>query len=417
LDNRLYWIWLQQALGQGSAKAGPLLRVFGSAEGIFCATEESLRTVGLNENERAALADRSLTDAGRILKTALKDNGWVLTPDDGLYPDSLREIFALPLVLYGRGEWPDFDATPALTVVGTRSATTYGMEMARYIAAGMAAAGGIVVSGGAVGIDAAAHWGALEAGGKTVAVLGGGLDQTYPAENEPLRRQILANGGALVSEYPPGTKAFGSHFPVRNRILSGLSWATCVAEAPKGSGSRITADYAREQGREVMAVPGLAGLDAHAGTNALIRDGACLVEGPADVLRQYRVRYGDRLNAESLEKLEAPRWKRPEPVRTGEPPLTLAAQKRPNPFPRRRRKEAPPKPTPPTPAAAAPAATCPEGVSDDARRMFDQLGDKPVPIDRLAAKAGLTPARAMAVLTELEIAGGARSHAGQQYSR
>ena len=171
MDNRLYWIWLQQALGAGSPKADPLLRVMGSPARVWEADDAALRDVGFHAAERKRLGRKSLEPAAAILKAALRDNGWVLTPDDALYPDALREIFALPLVLYGKGECPRVDERPTLAMVGTRKPTEYGRRMAWYLAAGVAAAGMTVVSGGAVGIDAAAHQGALDAGGDRKSVV------------------------------------------------------------------------------------------------------------------------------------------------------------------------------------------------------------------------------------------------------
>ena len=409
LDNRLYWIWLQQALGAGSPKADPLLRVMGSPARVWEADDAALRDVGFHAAERERLGRKSLEPAAAILKAALRDNGWVLTPDDALYPDALREIFALPLVLYGKGECPRVDERPTLAMVGTRKPTEYGRRMAWYLAAGVAAAGMTVVSGGAVGIDAAAHQGALDAGGVTIAVQACGLDVNYPDANAPLRQQILQQGGALISEYPPGTTVQRHTFQARNRLISGLAQATCIVEAPIPSGSLITATHAREQGRDVMALPGPAGLGAYAGSHALIQKGAYLVGSPADILHQYRDRFGDLLKPEEADKVPAPRWQPTQPQ--GQPPPRHAAQP-PRREPRfKKHKEAPPATSPEV------CTTCPEGASENGRRMFAVLQEQPRPVDWLAAKAELSPARAMAVLTELEILGGARCHAGQQYSR
>ncbi len=408
MDLRIYWIWLQQALGIGSAKSNPLLRALASPLEIYNADESIYRQLGLSEGECKRLSDKDLSEAEKLLRKAQKHNGWVLTPDDALFPDVLREIYAMPLVLYGRGEWPDWDELPALAMVGKREATSYGVEMAHYLAAGAASAGLTVVSGGANGIDKASHEGTLSAGGRTVAVQGCGLDVNYPRPNARLREEIIQKGGAVITECPPGYPVRKPNFPVRNRIISGLCWATLVVEADKESGSLITATHAREQGREVMAVPGPAGMDAYAGNNDLIRKGAALVERVEDILRPYRDRFGKWIPSHPRVELEMPRFDASLAPQPKEEQVKVT----------KRTEHTPVQPAMARVAEAPPACTtCPDFVSAEGHRMFDLLCDTPRPIDWLADKAALSPARAMAVLTELEIAGAARSYPGQQYSR
>lgn len=419
MDNRLYWIWLQQALGEGSPKANILLRAFATPEQILAADDSAFRELGLTDKERKALASTSLDTAEKILRKALKPGGWVLTPDDALYPASLREIFALPLVLYGRGEWPDWEELPALAMVGAREPTDYGLQMAGYLAAGVASAGITVVSGGAKGIDAACHQGALAVSGRTVVVQGCGLDINYPKANARLREQVLAQGGAIISEFPPGTEVRGWNYPLRNRLISGLCWATCVVEATENSGSLITATHAREQGREVMAVPGPAGVPAFAGNNGLIRKGATLVETGEDILRPYRDRFGCWLPLHPTADIQPPHFQAPRTEgREDMPRKGIRSRLSASGTRAKRPAEPPTMPSVVSTAVPQPVMTaCPDGVSEAGHRMFDLLEADPRPIDWLADKAALTPARAMAVLTELEIAGAARSHPGQQYSR
>lgn len=413
VDSRLYWIWLQQALGAGSPKADPLLRTLDTPKRVWEADDAAFRELGFRAEERQRLCDKSLEPAAAILKRAMQNNGWILTPDDAVYPDALRAIYALPLVLYGQGEFLPVDERPVLAMVGTREPTDYGREMAWYLAAGVAAAGMIVVSGGAVGIDAAAHQGALDAGGITIAVQACGLDMEYPKANTRLRRQILQQGGALLSEYPPGVGVQRATFQARNRLISGLAQATCVVEAPIPSGSLITATHAREQGRDVMALPGPA-MPAYAGSHRLIQQGAYLVGSPADILWQYHDRFGEMLWTEEADKVPAPRWKPPEKEKRADKAKRRAAKAPEKPADAHSAKRAGTESPAPPPAVCT---VCPEGASENGRRMFAVLEEQPRPVDWLAARAGLSPARAMAVLTELEILGGARSYAGQQYSR
>lgn len=201
---------------------------------------------------------------------------------DASFPKALREIPGCPDELFARGKLPP-DALPRLAIVGTRKATPSGLATAREIARDLARRGIVVVSGLALGVDAAAHAGALDAGGTTVAVLAGGLDRVYPAEHEGLARRIIAGGGCLVSEYPPGTPTYPNQFLARNRIVSGLSLGVVIIEAPQRSGTLATARFALEQGREVFVLPGPAGHPNFAGSHRLIRDGARLIAAADEI--------------------------------------------------------------------------------------------------------------------------------------
>jgi DNA processing protein len=212
------------------------------------------------------------------------DAARTLRPGDGPYPGLLATIADRPRELRVRGDLRGEIRRAA--IVGSREPDAYGEELARSIAAGLARAGVSVVSGGARGIDAAAHRGALEAGGHTVAVLGTGVDVPYPAQHRALFAELLDAGGALVSELPDGAQAFKSHFPARNRIISGMSEVVVVVQARVKSGALITADWARSQGRPVLAVPGDARDPLSGGPHALLRSGARLVASAADVLAE-----------------------------------------------------------------------------------------------------------------------------------
>lgn len=407
MDSRLYWIWLQQALGEGSPLSGPVLQAFGRPEAVYEAGprewEESglAAGAGIPKGTAVRLADKSMAKAEDIFRRTLEAGDWLLTPDDSLYPSLLRGIFALPLVIYGRGEWPNLDMVPALAIVGSRRSTPYGEETAARLAAGLTAGGMIVVSGGAVGIDAAANGAAVGAGGPTIAVMGGGLDQEYPRENAPLRQAILAAGGAVVTEYPPGTPPLGGHFPVRNRILSGLCLGVCVVEATGRSGALITARHAVEQGRDVFSVPGDITAGRSVGANTLIQQGARLVRSAAEILEEYRDRYPGILDVEAAEAARPRPWD----GKGGTGPVPAAPRR----AKKTEKKAAVPKKT-------AKPAVCPPGVSPQAARVFAVLTREPLPVDDLATRASLEAAAALAALTELEMAGGACSQAGQRYT-
>ena len=244
MDSRLYWIWLAQALGPGNASTGDLLDAFDTAVAIYAATEKDLQAVGIGNNVLRRLKDKSLQEARAILNRVVEAGDWVLTPDDALYPNGLRRLPDRPTALYCRGTMPDMDIHLTVAVVGTRHCSDEGWQETYRLAAELAAGGAIVVSGGAKGIDAAAHAGALESGGITVAVMGCPVDERYPVENVALRERIVADGGLLMSEYPHG-QPYRCVYEIRNRLLAGMSHGVCLGETPTRSGARITALGAR----------------------------------------------------------------------------------------------------------------------------------------------------------------------------
>lgn len=400
-DTRLYWIWMQEAVGRGNPLGKKLLETFGGPEAVYNAERAALMAAGVKRKaDLKALCDKSLRRARAVLSYTLDCRDWILTPADSYYPEQLRAIDAPPLVLYGRGEPPRLQDVPTLTIVGTRYCSSAGVYAAEKLAAVAAAAGITVISGGAVGIDAAAHRGALRAGGVTVLLMPCSLDVSYPRENAALRQSIVMNGGALLTEYAPTAKAYKSHFRERNRILSGLSLATCVVEAPKRSGALMTAGFAREQGRDVYSVPGDIDRACCKGSNALLRKGAAPLCSGRDLLEEFSPRWGNRLNVEAARYTE-------ETYKAAGPAVK---EKQRAPAARAARWE--------KPKTAAPAErTCPDYLSPDAKTVFAGLGESPLPVDELAAKCGLPVPRVMAALTELELAGCVSPAAGQMYAR
>ena len=283
-----YWLGLHLIPGVGAARIGRLLDHFGSPRAAWNATDADLRAAGLPADVVATfVVRRAEIHLDDELDKLARFDVHALTLADPAYPRLLRHITSPPPVLYVRGELrPDDDL--AIGVVGTRRATAYGHDMARRFAGELAAAGVTVVSGLARGIDTTAHRAALDAGGRTVAVFACGLDTIYPPQNRALAEQIAASG-ALVSEYPLGARPDARNFPVRNRIISGLSRGVAIIEAPIRSGALITATFAGEQGREVFAVPGSALSAASTGCHQLIRDGATLASDAADILTALHV--------------------------------------------------------------------------------------------------------------------------------
>lgn len=297
-----YWVWLNECRGLTNRSRALLLEHFGSPEEIYYADAAEYALVeGLAKKQLECLADKSTDGADKILGDCQRLGLRILTMQDADYPARLRSIFEPPCVLYVKGTLPAFDEEVCVAMVGTRACTPYGTDSAEKLAYGLAKQGALVISGAARGIDSAALRGALRAGGVTAAVLGNGLDVVYPEENAGLYRDIAATG-ALLSEYPPGTAAEGWHFPIRNRIISGLSLATVIVEAPlERSGALITANTALEQGRDVFAVPGPIDAPMSRGCNRLIADGAGLVSESWDILREYEALYPHKILAERVE--------------------------------------------------------------------------------------------------------------------
>ena len=296
----LYWIWLSDALGAGSSAFRRVISLFDTPFDVFRAEETDIEQVsGLTERAKRALCDKSLERATEILDLCQREGIGVLTYDEDAYPRALREIQKPPIVLYYRGNLPDFNRNLCVGVVGTRSMSAYGMRQAYKMSYELASAGALVVSGMAKGIDGVAAAAALKAGGTTVAVLGCGVDVVYPTHHRGLSEEI-AKKGVIISEYAPGTRPNSYHFPMRNRIISGLSQATVVVEAGIGSGSLITAKDAILQGRDVFALPANVGSKGADGTNGLLRDGAKMALSTDDILEPYQYTYAESLNLEAF---------------------------------------------------------------------------------------------------------------------
>ena len=279
------WIALNMTPGVGSRVTARLLEHFGSAEAIFDAPRRDLALLRLPLETIESIVSRELHDrAEREIESVRKLGGDILVLDDGVYPTLLRETYDPPVVLYVKGAWAECLERPCVAIVGSRRCSTYGQNAALMLSRELASRGVTIISGLARGIDAAAHRGALEAGGKTVAVMGTGLDQFYPRDHAKLALEILKNGGALVTQFPLGTPPVSENFPYRNRVISGLSLGTLVVEAAENSGSLITARLAMEQNREVFAVPGNITSRNSFGTNYLIKGaGAKLVQQWQDI--------------------------------------------------------------------------------------------------------------------------------------
>jgi DNA processing protein len=358
------WVELNMTPGIGPRAAAKLLERFGSAEAVYSATRTELEQLRLAPEAVDTIIGRNLRfTAEAEIAAVRKLDGDILLLDDGVYPSSLREIYDPPIVLYVKGAWSECLDQPCIGVVGSRKASTYGQNAATMLARDLAQRGMTVVSGFARGIDAAAHRGALEANGRTVAVLGTGMDEVYPRDHKKLAEEILATGGALVSQFPLGTPPVSENFPYRNRIISGLSLGVVVVEAAENSGSLITARLAIEQNREVFAVPGNITSRNSFGTNYLIKGaGAKLVQQWQDV--------------------------------AAEMPPQLAAKLLPPPFTETRAE----------PSLTNKLALVPEGLSQTETSVFRLLtADSPAHVDCLVDKSKLPITELTAALLALEM--------------
>ena len=374
-DKRSYWVWLQHALGAGSTKPSRILEMHESLEEFYESGRQGWLLDGIfTPRELENLDSYTLDQAEAQLEFTEKLGQQVLCPEDAGYPALLRQTVSPPCALYVKGQLPPEEAL-CIAMVGTRKASPAGLSAANSIAYSLAKQGAVVVSGGALGIDSACHTGALRAGGKTVCVLGCGIDYNYLMKNASLR-EAVSHSGALVSEYPPNTPASANSFPIRNRIISGLSAGTVVVEAAAKSGSLITVGFALEQGRDVFAVPGAVTSLVSQGTNSLIREGAKPVTCAEDILEEY-----------------------------------------PSFFPRCRREERCPAVLPPDPPEEEPAPLPVPQLSPEGEALYRALGREPAHLSQLAAQAGLSMGAALGAVTELELGGLVHSYSGRRYSR
>lgn len=285
MKNKIYWLWLTLKSEIKPKELSALVKKNISAKAIYD-IEDKEELYGLSETTVNAILDKSLEKANEVAAKIEKMGWYILTFEDDEYPTMLKKIYFPPYVLYLTGEKLDWDRLLTITVVGTRSFDNYGREATEYIAKDLALEGVTIVSGMARGIDSIAGITAIKNGGKTIAVLGSGLDVVYPPEHGELYDMIRKNG-VVMTEYPPGTPPAKENFPRRNRIMAGLSYGVLVTQAPKKSGALITAGFAVESGRDVYAVPASIFLKASEGSNSLITQGAKAVTSAGDIICEY----------------------------------------------------------------------------------------------------------------------------------
>lgn len=302
MNELLYTVWLSLSCTPGADSFVKLISKFSTPYNIFNADcEEIASCIGSKSRDYNSLVDKNTDKANQILKFCNDKNIGILTYFDKEFPKSLKEIKNPPILLYYRGVLPDFDNEFFVSIVGTRHLTPYGRKNTFTVANDLARAGATIVSGMAIGIDGVALAGALSAGKKTVAVLGSGIDICYPIHHKRLAREIVKLG-CVITEYAPGTRPERFNFPVRNRIISGLSKATLVMEGRERSGAIITARHAKEQGRAVYAFPGNVGNASSEASNLLIKNGAKLFTSADDIVRDFENTSQGMLNPFKLSK-------------------------------------------------------------------------------------------------------------------
>ncbi|MGN0106962.1 MAG: DNA-processing protein DprA [Hominilimicola sp.] len=285
MEHVLYWLWLTTKFAAGDSKITKLLERFDSIEDIYFSKNFN-NIYGISEKDKPRLMDKDLSKAKVIMeRTALK-GGKIIVYDDENYPQILKNISNPPYVLYILGKVPELDKVLTIGVVGTRVSSQHGDEVTENLCRNLAQSGVVTISGLAVGIDAVGAWATIDAGGIAVGVIASGIDGIYPHENAELYKAVKEKG-CIMTEYPPGTPPFRTNFPVRNRIIAGLSRGVLVTEAPKKSGSLITARCALENNRDVFAVPRRITDTEYLGTNILIQQGAKLVNTADDILAEY----------------------------------------------------------------------------------------------------------------------------------
>ncbi len=297
----LYSIWLSMRYKPGDTTPGELLRRLRKPSKIFSADKEFLQSLGFSAKQIRPLAAKDLSQAEKTAESCAKTGTGTISYDDPNYPVQFMQLETPPPVIYYKGRLPRFDDNVFMTAVGTRKMTDAGRMTSHKLCFELAAAGVVIVSGMARGIDSMCHLGALDADGITVAVLGCGCDVIYPPENSYLYGKILERG-AVVSEYPPGTEPAAGNFPYRNRLMAALGAATVITEAGIGSGALITADLAMKLGRPVYSVPGPINSPSSRGSNLLLKRGAAMCIGAEDILINYESAYPHRIKTENIYK-------------------------------------------------------------------------------------------------------------------
>ncbi len=410
LPAQAFWIWLQHGLGANSAKYKRIASFYSSLQTFAESGRKEWKLMGfLTNKEMNLLESYSPEDAAVSFQKWTKQGIEVIAMTDEEYPPLLREIQTPPAVLYVMGKIPNFENSLGLAVVGTRNATLEGERTAWRFSRYLAQKGVIIVSGGALGVDSAAHNGALEAGGQTVCVMGCGLLSNYLQENQDLRRRITRSG-ALISEFTPETPASKWTFPIRNRIIAGLCEGTLVIEAAHRSGALITADFAAQEGRDVFAIPGSIENKKATGVNELIRDGASPVMNPEEILMEYKRRYPKKLSILKPTTIPNPSSSQTVAVKRTSSKLPIQKEM----LLEMEEKERINRPIPSSQDSFQKETDF--SLSETACLVLDKISHEKKQVDTLCHELGLPVGKVLSALLELELAGKVVQSSGKRYS-
>lgn len=408
----VHWIWLATRPDMSDREKLAALAYFSDPEDVFCGDKGGYQNLeGVSAKAVEALLDKDLSQAHKILRQCADKDIRICAFGDKEYPKRLKHISDPPMVLYYKGMMPDFDEQPVIAVVGTRRPSAYGISVARRMGYQIAGCGGLVVSGLAKGIDAAAMAGALTAGNSVVGVLGCGVDVVYPKENKTLQLDTQRQG-CLISEFPPETPPYRWNFPKRNRIISGLSCGVLVVEAPEISGSLITARQASEQGRDVFVVPGNIDMPSFAGSNALLREGAIIVSSGWDVVSEYQGIYPDKVHKNlALVKTEQIPQENQTAAKVAQKPYSFKKNAS---FGESNEKIMVDKPAQ---DAYSDQSSTYQPASQEERIVLEQLGGHERHVDELIALTKLPVGKLLSILTMLEIKGALVRLPGKRFRR
>lgn len=409
----LEWIWLSCATTNAPVIANTLLKYFGSAHGVYLADEEQLEQADCNLRGRMqALLDKDLENASSILAYCREHSVGIVTLSDFFYPERLKSLYNRPILLYYMGNFIDFDTTPCVAVVGGRKPSDYGVRCAKRLSYDLANGGAVTVSGLAAGIDACAHKASLYCNRFTVGVLGCGIDVVYPKEHRELYEQVIQNG-LILTEYPPSTPPTGRNFPLRNRIISGLSCACAVIEASGHSGALYTAEYSLRQNRPLYAVPGSIFYEGCGGSNLLLTLGAKPLLSAEALLDELALSFPDKISRVAPAEEPAPKKKVPRKKKLFSSQEELPADQAslPPEF-REAPAESPQEEAPTPPAQPRPGIT---ELTKTQLKIYMKLSDTPILPDALVDEE-LNVKTVLKTLTALEIKGFIQKHPGGTFS-
>lgn len=396
ITDSVYWIWFQLVFGVGSLRAEMIMNYYDNPKQIYDSIKSNVQSAGALSQRELEVSDAAMKRAAEIKQRTLKKGVDIITPDSEDYPELLRQIYSKPSVLYVKGDLTCLKDKLAIAMVGTRKHTEYGKEAAAWLAKGLVKGDAVVISGLAHGIDTESHMAALMAGGKSIGVLGCGIDVDYPKGNAKVKR-LMCENGAVVSEFPLGTEPRAGHFPIRNRIISGMSHGTVVVEAEVASGSLITARHAYEQGRDIFAVPGSIFSAREQGTHLLIQDGAKLVNSAQDIFNEYRhIGFWKCVEEKYDHKSDAAiSYSAKAPMKNGADENRIENQK---PAGNKIKKQ-----------------EAPAGLSNEACTVYDVINDNLVTVDAISEITGLPISKILSALTELEIYGLIQGYPGRKF--